>query len=110
MRPMPYDFQWFACTVLPTDSNKFLIVGSWLPNENREKCHIYDASTDTWTRAANLKIGRQAVGLVSAFVLYLLNYKIGIFVVLPPGTVHILVIIFKEPYLTINAVRYFSVI
>ena len=67
LSPMPLIIQWFGCTALPKDSNKFIVAGSWVPNENRDKCHIYDASTDTWTPAANLQIGRQGTSLVIFF-------------------------------------------
>lgn len=73
MNLMPLTIQWFGCTALPNDSNKFLIAGSWTPNENRDKCHIYDASTDTWTPAANLHFGRQGTSLVNI----LFNIKAG---------------------------------
>jgi len=65
MRPMPVSIQWFGCTALPKESNKFIVAGTYLPTENRDKCRIYDASTDTWTPAANLTIGRQGTSLVN---------------------------------------------
>ena len=68
---MPLAIQYFGCTALPNDSNKFLIAGSYNPSENRDKCRIYDASTNTWTPAANLKIGRQGTSLV-----YLLHFLV----------------------------------